>query len=236
MFFIRFWRRRMTPVLLVIVLFGAGLAPGTALAQGPPTVDSILQDWKQRQEQFQTLSFTWTAQTTYPRGTLPGGTTPVGHGPMVTPPEDVTQAEQMALKIKGDWMYYLRDGPQWVPDADKFLRKRYESSFDGSDSKDFYEGSKDDSTVHHLGFVNPDDKSQDVTNYAVWPILFHYRPVHRTMGRFASARWEIIQTGVTLRGGDCALLKNTVPGDMEETCWVDTGRRFLDPPSCDEGA
>jgi hypothetical protein len=140
------------------------------------------------------------------------------------PDHDVTHDEQMSLVVKEDWMHFTRNGPQWIPDLERFLTKRYESAFDGSESRAFYEKSGEDPSVHHLGFIGKDKKCQDVTNYEIWPILFHYRPTHPKVGRFASAQWTLLQAGVTLRGRPCAILRRD--GSLnEETCWVDVDRQ-----------
>jgi hypothetical protein len=215
--------------VLVIALLGFALSPSRALGQAPPALGSILEDWKQRQDRFHALSFSWTSRSTFAKGSLPGkrraASSAPGEAPLKpTPAEDVTHTQQMSLKVKADWIHYVRQGPEWVSDFEKFLTKRYESSFDGSNSRAFYEKSSEDPAVHHIGFVNIDKKSQDITNYEIWPILFHYRPLHPIVGRFAKANWEIVQNGAVLRGRNCTLLKLTNDNN-EELCWVDAERQ-----------
>jgi hypothetical protein len=229
MLIFRFVQPFTVAVALTFVCSGVNLLLCQASGQESPSVDSIIRDWKQRQEHFQTLSFTWTAEMTWVKGSLLGkpsssGTPTPGQSHKITPAEDVTQNSHMTLKVKGGWIGYTRDGPQWTPAIEQFLPERYEYSFDGSDSKDFFEKTEKEPVDHPVGYVNV-EKKPDVTNYEFWPILLHYRAIDPKVGRFSSAQWTIVQTGVRLRERDCALLKWTDANVGEEMCWVDTARQ-----------
>jgi len=208
--------------LLFCIVFGLQAFGflGKTNAQNQPTLEKIVETWKQRQEHTRTFDFQWEEERTYAKGSMP-----VFKGE-AQPSTDVTQNGRLSLQVDGDRMRVSSNVPPWNPQSGKFVPREHMSVFDGKDEKMFYDQADPSiqaTVTNKAGVIGIHQYNQDVVDYHLWPILLAYRPLHRDMGRFKQNEWEMTGERGVAQGRDCLILQKK-RRSITERCWVDCER------------
>jgi hypothetical protein len=205
-----------------------------ALAEEAITMTQIADVWSSKKEQFRTIEFEWTESRTYGKGTMTGmgmkaaSRSAIGNRTTSDPypPEDVTYTLRHKVLIDGPRIRYEVDGYLFSGNEGEFVPSTYWSVYDGTASG-MYFGEATDRPItvmnHRTGFITKIQRTEEIHNGALWPILLAYRPSDIAQHVLPDAEWRLTGEEGNVDGKKCILLRKTMQR-LEKVCWLDTTR------------
>ena len=123
------------PRLVLLALAAVGLH--SLNVQGTPTLDSVVETWKARQDRTRSARFTWHGTLTT-AGAMELGKRPAKDRKAIAHLPDKTVKHDCSLSLDGDMLRYERNGPEWVAEFSDYAAYPYIAVFDGEVGKSFY--------------------------------------------------------------------------------------------------
>jgi hypothetical protein len=195
--------------------------------------------WLQREKEIRSCRFEWIETRT----TMKESLTNLGRGKGPSqennqggkwPSQDVVHKVVHKLSLDGEKMRYSREGTAESATAGTFYESRlYVSTFDGRESRSFYNPAGDGPSQYPLGFRGPARQHSEVeTNADVRAILLAFRAANPTMGiggeHYPWDRASADAQKADLNGHRCVVFRQVSRnGSQKTTYWLDEARGFL---------
>lgn len=160
-----------------------GLAQSSPAAERP-TLQDIVESWKQTQERIRSARFEWTTKRWMKQGAIaPAGTFPLNSETPV-PQQDVTLAYKQTLIFRDGLVRYESEGPVWDNEQKRFVERAQLYAWDGKAATRLH--ADDEKPYAFIYGVN-----QQLTQNEVRPIQFAFRMFHPDWYTFDRAQYEI---------------------------------------------
>ena len=231
------------PRLVLLALAAVGLH--SLNVQGTPTLDSVVETWKARQDRTRSARFTWHGTLTT-AGAMELGKRPAKDRKAIAHLPDKTVKHDCSLSLDGDMLRYERNGPEWVAEFSDYAAYPYIAVFDGEVGKSFYgAGTATKGAFPGKGFVEKEAKHPDSSNSSLMPLLLTYRALRPNLGHFLPERSSLGAGNGMINGRPCLLVeerawKSEIINKGTTTYWVDPHAiswcyGWLNPPSLATG-